>query len=161
VGTGAVAGPSTYEVDGTQYVSIAVGWGGVYGLAQRATEREGPGTVYTFKVGGTALLPEFAKYQMGTLVQGVKYDPAHVADGTALYISNCVFCHGVPGVDRGGNIKNLGYISAEQLTGLDKFVFNGPFVSQGMPDFTGKLTPEQLTKIQAFIQGTADAIRPK
>jgi quinohemoprotein ethanol dehydrogenase len=30
-----------------------------------------------------------------------------------------------------------------------------------MPDFTGKLTPEQVTKIQAFIQGTADAIRPK
>jgi quinohemoprotein ethanol dehydrogenase len=31
----------------------------------------------------------------------------------------------------------------------------------GMPDFTGKLTPEQLEKIKAFIQGTADAIRPK
>lgn len=78
-----------------------------------------------------------------------------------LYVNNCVFCHGVPGVDRGGNIKNLGYISAEQLTGLDKFLFKGPFVDQGMPDFTGKLTPEQVTKIQAFIQGTADAIRPK
>ena len=161
VGTGAVAAPSTYEVDGTQYVSIAVGWGGVYGLAQRTTEREGPGTVYTFKVGGTAKPPEFAKYQMGALVAGVKYDPAHVAEGTALYVSNCVFCHGVPGVDRGGNIKNLGYVSADELATLDKFVFNGPFVSQGMPDFTGKLTPEQVTKIQAFIQGTADAIRPK
>jgi quinohemoprotein ethanol dehydrogenase len=161
VGTGVVAAPSTYEVDGTQYVSIAVGWGGVYGLAQRTTEREGPGTVYTFKAGGTTPLPEFAKYQMGALVAGVKYDPAHVAEGTGLYVSNCVFCHGVPGVDRGGNIKNLGYVSAEELTALDKFVFNGPFVSQGMPDFTGKLTPEQVTKIQAFIQGTADAIRPK
>ena len=161
VGTGVVAAPSTYEVDGTQYVSIAVGWGGVYGLAQRTTEREGPGTVYTFKAGGTTPLPEFAKYQMGALVAGVKYDPAHVAEGTGLYVSNCVFCHGVPGVDRGGNIKNLGYVSAEELGALDKFVFNGPFVSQGMPDFTGKLTPEQVTKIQAFIQGTADAIRPK
>ena len=40
-----------------QYVSVAVGWGGVYGLAQRATEREGPGTVYTFKAGGTAAAP--------------------------------------------------------------------------------------------------------
>jgi len=161
VGTGVVAAPSTYEVDGTQYVSVAVGWGGVYGLAQRTTEREGPGTVYTFKVGGTATPPDFSKYQIGPLVAGVKYDPAHVAEGTGLYVSNCVFCHGVPGVDRGGNIKNLGYISADELGALDKFVFNGPFVSQGMPDFTGKLTPEQVTKIQAFIQGTADAIRPK
>ena len=161
VGTGVVAAPNTYEVDGTQYVSIAVGWGGVYGHAQRATEREGPGTVYTFKAGGTATPPDFSKYQIGPLVAGVKYDPAHVAEGAGLYVSNCIFCHGVPGVDRGGNIKNLGYISADQLSGLNNFVFKGPFESQGMPDFTGKLTPEQVTKIQAFIQGTADAVRPK
>ena len=161
VGTGAVAAPSTYEVDGTQYVSIAVGWGGVYGLSQRATEREGPGTVYTYKIGGKAPLPEFATYRMGTLVAGVKYDPAHVQEGGGLYVSNCIFCHGVPGVDRGGNIKNLGYIPSEELGNLKSFVFNGPFVSQGMPDFTGKLTDEQVTKIQAFIQGTADAVRPK
>ena len=67
----------------------------------------------------------------------------------------------MPGVDRGGNIKNLGYIPSEELGNLKSFVFNGPFVSQGMPDFTGKLTDEQVTKIQAFIQGTADAVRPK
>lgn len=161
VGTGAVAGAATYEVDGTQYVSIAVGWGGVYGLAQRTTEREGPGTVYTFKLGGKAPLPEFAKYRMGELVAGVKYDPAHVPEGGALYVSNCIFCHGVPGVDRGGNIKNLGYTSGERLANLQAMVFKGPFVEQGMPDFTGKLTPEQVTKIQAFIQGTADSVRPK
>ena len=39
--------------------------------------------------------------------------------------------------------------------------FNGPFKAQGMPDFTGKLKEEDLLKITAFIQGTADAIRPK
>jgi hypothetical protein len=36
-----------------------------------------------------------------------------------------------------------------------------PFNDQGMPDFTGKLKDEDVVKIQAFIQGTADAIRPK
>jgi quinohemoprotein ethanol dehydrogenase len=161
VGTGVIAAPSTYEVDGQQYVSIAVGWGGVYGLAQRASEREGPGTVFTYKIGGTAKAPDFVAYRSEQLLAGVKYDPAHVQEGTLLYVSNCVFCHGVPGVDRGGNIKNLGYVKADVIGSLDKFVFNGPFVEQGMPDFTGKLTPEQVTKIQAFIQGTADAIRPK
>jgi hypothetical protein len=30
-----------------------------------------------------------------------------------------------------------------------------------LPDFTGKLKDEDVVKIQAFIQGTADAIRPK
>lgn len=160
-GTGVVAAPSTYLVDGKQYVSIAVGWGGVYGLAQRATERQGPGTVYTFAVGGKAPLPEFVKYRMEELVAGVKYDPAHVPTGTALYVSNCVFCHGVPGVDRGGNIPNLGYMNAAFIENLDKFVFKGPANARGMPDFTGKLSNDDVEKIKAFIQGTADAIRPK
>ena len=160
-GTGVIAAPSTYMVDGKQYVSIAVGWGGVYGLAQRASDRQGPGTVYTFAVGGTAKPPEFVAYQLGKLVEGVKYDPAHVPEGTALYVSNCVFCHGVPGVDRGGNIPNLGYMDAGYIENLDKFVYKGPATERGMPDFTGKLSMEDVQKIKAFIQGTADAIRPK
>jgi quinohemoprotein ethanol dehydrogenase len=160
-GTGVVAAPSTYVVDGKQYVSIAVGWGGVYGLAMRATEREGPGTVYTFAVGGKAPLPEFVKYRMDELVAGVKYDPAQVAAGTALYVSNCVFCHGVPGVDRGGNIPNLGYMNASYIANLGNFVFAGPANARGMPDFTGKLSSDDVEKIKAFIQGTADAIRPR
>jgi quinohemoprotein ethanol dehydrogenase len=161
VGTGIVAAPITYEVDDVQYVSIAVGWGGVYGLSQRATERQGPGHVYTFALGGKAPLPDIARYNIGALVAGVKYDPAHVQEGMMLYVGNCIFCHGVPGVDRGGNIRNLGYVSADMLSNLETFVFNGPGVSQGMPDFTGKLTPEDVAKIKAFIQGTADSIRPK
>ncbi|MEP6876893.1 MAG: PQQ-binding-like beta-propeller repeat protein, partial [Burkholderiales bacterium] len=161
VGTGVVAAPMTYELDGKQYVSIAVGWGSVYGQSQRANEKEGPGTVYTFVIGGTAAAPDVSKYQMGPLVAGVKYDPAHVQEGTMLYVNNCVFCHGVPGVDRGGNIKNLGYISADMLGKLGTVLFNGPYVQQGMADFTGKLKADDVAKLQAFIQGTADAIRPK
>ena len=160
-GTGVVAAPSTYMVDGKQYVSIAVGWGGVYGLAQRATDRQGPGTVYTFALGGTTPMPEFVKYRMDELIAGVTYDPAHVKEGTLLYVSNCVFCHGVPGVDRGGNIPNLAYMKPDFIEHLDKFVFDGPANERGMPNFTGKLSPDDVEKIKAFIQGTADAIRPK
>lgn len=161
VGTGIVAAPVTYEVDGKQYVSVAVGWGGVYGLAQRAADKQGPGAVYTFALGANAPLPELAAYQMGALVAGVKYDPEQVDEGAQLYISNCIFCHGVPGVDRGGNIRNLGYVNADEISQLEQFVFAGPQVSEGMPDFTGKLTREQVEQIKAFIQGTADSIRPK
>jgi quinohemoprotein ethanol dehydrogenase len=158
-GQGVVAAPTSYEVDGTQYVSIAVGWGGVYGESARATDKEGPGTLFTYAIGGKAPLPEFKKYQSGGLVQGIKYDPANVAAGTQLYISHCGFCHGVPGVDKGGNIKNLGY--SAHIRNLNHIVFKGPFTSLGMPDFTGKLSEDDVVKIQAFILGTADAVRPK
>ena len=161
VGTGVVAAPATYIVDGVQYVSVAVGWGGVFGMSQRATEREGPGTVYTFAIGGKAPLPAFTKYQTSNLLSGVKYDPKDVPEGTAIYVSSCATCHGVPGVDRGGNVRNLGYVPTETIANLNHFVFKGPFMDKGMPDFTGKLTEADVVKIQAFIQGTADAIRPK
>jgi len=160
-GTGVVAAASTYMIDGEQYVSVAVGWGGVFGITQRVTDKEGPGTVYTFAVGGKAPLPEFTKYQIGNLLSGVKYDPKDVADGTAIYVQACATCHGVPGVDKGGNVKNLGYSSTENIANLKDIVFKGPFRDQGMPDFTGKLNDEDVVKIQAFIQGTADAVRPK
>ena len=123
-GTGVVAAPSTFEVDGKQYVSIAVGWGGVYGIAARHTDRAGPGTVYTFALGGTAKPPAFVEYKLNALLQGVPYDKSHYEVGTALYVSNCVFCHGVPGVDRGGNVPNLGYSTAATITNLDKFVLS-------------------------------------
>jgi quinohemoprotein ethanol dehydrogenase len=160
-GTGVVAAASTYIVDGVQYVSVAVGWGGVFGITQRVTDKEGPGTVFTFAVGGKAPLPEFTKYQIGNLLTGVKYDPKDVPDGTAIYVEACATCHGVPGVDKGGNVKNLGYTSTENINNLKDIVFKGPFRDQGMPDFTGKLTDADVVKIQAFIQGTADAVRPK
>jgi quinohemoprotein ethanol dehydrogenase len=160
-GTGVVAAASTYLVDGQQYVSVAVGWGGVFGIADRATPLRSPGTVYTFALGGKVQLPEFVKYQTENLLEGVPYDPKDVPEGTALYVAACATCHGVPGVDNGGNVRNLGFVPKEEIANLKQIVFNGPFQDRGMPDFTGKLKDEDVVKIQAFIQGTADAVRPK
>jgi quinohemoprotein ethanol dehydrogenase len=160
-GTGVVAAASTYMLDGVQYVSVAVGWGGVFGIADRATELRSPGTVYTFALGGKAKLPEFVKYQTENLLEGVPYDKAHYDEGTAIYVVACATCHGVPGVDNGGNVRNLGFVPKEEIINLKEIVFNGPFKDRGMPDFTGKLKEEDIPKLQAFIQGTADAVRPK
>jgi len=40
-----------------------------------------------------------------------------------------------------GIIANLGTVRRR----VDKFVFDGPFVEAGVPDFTGKLKPEETT----------------
>ena len=154
LGSGVVAAPMTYEVDGKQYVSIAVGWGGVFGQSQRSTD-------HASRAAAGAKFPEVARYKLGPLISGVKYDPKDVPAGFGLYVSNCLFCHGVPGVDKGGNIPNLGYVDADLIAKLDDAVFNKAFAEMGMPDFTGKLKPEDVEKIKAFIQGTADAVRPK
>ena len=160
-GTGVVAAPSTYTIDGKQYVSVAVGWGGVYGVTARATENNSAGTVYTFVLEGKTPLPAFTKYQTENLLSGVKYDPADVAPGTLLYVSNCAICHGVPGVDKGGNVRNLAYVGADPIRNLKAIVFSGAYASRGMPNFTGKLSDDDVVKLTAFIQGVADSVRPK
>ena len=161
VGGGVVAAPMTYELDGRQYVSIAVGWGGVFGQSQRATDHESPGRVYTFALDGNAAFPEVARYKLGPLVAGVHYDPKLVPPGAGVYISNCVFCHGVPAVDKGGNIPNLGYVDAALIEHLDETLFTGRLEDKGMPNFNGKLTEADVESLKAFIQGVADSVRPK
>lgn len=161
VGTGVVAAPSTWEKDGEQYVTIAVGWGGVYGVLQRATESIGPGRVYTFKLGGKAEMPVSVESNADELVVGVSYNPDHVAEGAGIYISSCLFCHGVPGVNNGGNIKNLGYSDAAVLNNAKPIVLGGALEGNGMPSFADKLNEDDLQKVIAFIQGTVDAVRPK
>ena len=48
LGTGIIASPVSYQVEDTQYISIAVGWGGAMGKQNKFTEQINPGTVYTF-----------------------------------------------------------------------------------------------------------------
>jgi quinohemoprotein ethanol dehydrogenase len=161
VGSGVVAAPMTYEIDGRQYVTIAVGWGGVYGQMSRHSEFRTKGTVYTFALNGKAAMPPFEPYVHSALLSGIPYGTGDVPEGTTLYMKNCVICHGVPGIQNGGNINNLGYVGAPNIENLDTFLFNGIMAEQGMPDFSGKLTVEQVRQLKAFIQATSDSIRPK
>ncbi len=158
VGSGVVAAPSTYEVDGQQFVSVLAGWGGVYGITQRHTDRVGPGTVYTFKVGGEAKMPSFVNADAGKLVKGVAYNKDDYAAGAALYIANCVFCHGVPAVNNGGNVPNLGYAEKTTIEQLEQILLSDALAEAGMPSFKGRLDAAEIKKISAFIQGTADAV---
>jgi hypothetical protein len=52
-------------------------------------------------------------------------------------------------------------IGAATIANLDRFVFEGPHLQGGMLDFSGKLMVDDVEKIKAFIQGTADVIWPK
>ncbi len=158
VGTGIVAGPVTYSVDGNQYVTVAAGWGGVYALMQKHGTEEGDRRVYTFSLNGKTPMPEFVKPEPKPLVAGVEYNPEHVAEGTGLYISHCLFCHGVPAVDPGGNIPNLGYSDASIIANMEKIVLTDARLSLGMPNYSDRLNKEQVDKIKAFIQGTAEAV---
>src|SRR5579885_3029738 len=154
VGSGVIAAPMTYRVDGEQYVSIAVGWGGVFGLAERITDRLSPGRIYTFKLGGRAPLPpvrNFGDFRRTTLISGVPYKVEDVGPGAQLYVANCLFCHGVPAVNRGGALPNLGYSDPQVIQALPELVRSGAFMAKGMPEFHDRLSDDDVQKIAAFI----------
>lgn len=158
-GTGIVAAPSTYEVDGEQYISIAAGWGGVYGLSVTHSATTTTGKVYTFKIGGNAEMPTAAELPQKPLVSGIEYSPADIPEGGKLFINGCVFCHNVPTATNGAAIPNLAFSSKEVIENLDDFVLTDALAEKGMPNFTGKLTSEDLVKIRAFILFMADQAR--
>ena len=66
-GTGVVAPPISYAVDGTQYIALLVGWGGVGGLSlPQFVPANGTSRLLVYKLGGKAshpVAPKVARMQ--------------------------------------------------------------------------------------------------
>jgi len=155
--SGGIASPVTYLVDGEQYVTIFVGWGGVVGQAENIAGRLHPGTVYTFKLGGNAeapaTLPEIEKS-----FTTIKTDanPVNIGEGFNLYEQYCIGCHGNPWFT-GGNIPSLMLSSDGVFDAYDDIVLDGLLAEEGMPNFENKISEEELEDIRSFMLYTADA----
>ncbi|TVP51967.1 MAG: PQQ-dependent dehydrogenase, methanol/ethanol family [Mongoliibacter sp.] len=159
-GTGVIAAPITYELEGIQYISIAVGWGGSAGLTNSFSETQTTGKVYTFKLDGKESMPEFPEKVQNPKLSGVSYQIESQEDvmlGAKFYLNYCYICHGNPGERPGGVIPNLGYSRTEVIQNLEAYVLNRALANKGMPDFTGRLTTEDVDKIKAFIQISVDS----
>jgi quinohemoprotein ethanol dehydrogenase len=150
VGSGVLAPPVTYLVDGKQYVSVAVGWGGSGGQTSKVTERVYPGIIYTFALGGSASAPEYPDLPPKVLITGdVTVDASDLAAGAELYILNCNRCHGKVG-SGGGALPDLAY-SSQRIHENFKYIVQGSFEALGMPNFTGKITEAEISLIQQYI----------
>ena len=122
--------------------AVRVGGGGLGRRVRRdarATEHNSPGTVYTFAVDGKASAAGLHQVSDGKPAVGREVRSGRCRPGTLLYVSNCAICHGVPGVDKGGNVRNLAYVGADPIRNLKSIVFSDAYTARGMPNFTGKL----------------------
>ena len=159
VGSGVIASPVTYRVDGKQYISIAVGWGGVVGIWNRFTDDIYPGTVYTFVLDGKASNPDFPKGPPKELIKlEFKATKEEITKGGALFYGNCAVCHELTA--RGGVIPGLGYASAGTFD-IFEDILSGMYVSKGMPDFSDRFSKEQMSDIKKFILHSAEEARNK
>ena len=159
--TGIIAPPITYEMDGIQYITIAVGWGGVLGLWMKFTEQINPGAIYTFALGKNKPLPDFPKTEVKQLVN-LEFEATgdQIQHGEKLYLRYCSACHGGGGKpEGGGSIPDLKYSNPEIFNMFPSIVKEGVFLEKGMPNFGDRLNDNDISDIKNYILSNARNIR--
>ena len=160
VGTGVTAPPITYSVDGIQYISFQVGWGGSGGaMNEKATPDIFPAHIYTFRIDGKEKMPE--------LIAAEKPVPLHIdypgtekdiKRGGEIYLQYCMSCHGTIDKDY-GSIPDLGLMTKAKFDIIDEIVLKGRFEPLGMPNFGSRLSAAELENIKRYIVASAKQIK--
>lgn len=152
--TGVQAAPITYTIDGEQYVSVLVGYGGAYALAygRAAKSLDMPvvGRVLTYKIGGTAQLPK------ADLTAAVPPPPPNTAPaevvtrGGALFAQYCMVCHGAGAVS-GGVLPDLRHSGPVIHESWKDIVLGGMLKDNGMVSFDDVLNEADADAIHAYV----------
>ncbi len=155
-GTGVIAAPVTYLVDGEQYVTVMAGWGGAFPLAYgEAGAKAGVSSVgraLTFKLGGTATLPPMIPYVSTPPppLFEVEADAEALRAGGIAYHEWCAVCHGLKAVG-GGVIRDLRHANAETHAQWNDIVLGGTRAPAGMLSFADVLDERQSLLIQQYV----------
>jgi PQQ-dependent dehydrogenase (methanol/ethanol family) len=153
-GTGIMAPPVAYLLDGVQYISVLAGWGGPSGLFNgplAGKVKPGYGRILTFKLGGTAVLQAPALLHTDPPVPAADdHAPQQlIGEGRQLYGARCARCHGWNAV--AGPLPDLRYSSARTMADLENIVLGGSRSAAGMPSFAKLLNAAQVRAIRAFL----------
>jgi quinohemoprotein ethanol dehydrogenase len=162
----AQGGPISYQIDGTQYIAIAIGNGGSAWLAggMATPQKKGPptGRVLVFKLGGRAIYPRVA-----TIPEPVPEPPViaasaqTIASGGRSYAQYCAGCHGF-GVISGQVTPDLRRSAAIQDRETFRMIVqDGALLANGMPRFGDVFDKDEAEAIRAYIADEARFIRGK
>jgi quinohemoprotein ethanol dehydrogenase len=159
-GLGIIGAPVTYQVDGRQYVSVLVGFGGAAGFLPKAGWKYGlqPRRILTFSLDGKAKLPETPgpDYSVNALDDPkLVIDQAAAKKGDVMYHQTCVYCHGMNLASAGVPAPDL----RESVIPMDEasfgeFLRSGPSAPVGMPAFP-EYTAEDVHALYMYIRSGA------
>ena len=159
--SGALSGPSTYEIDGEQYVTITTGWGHAFGLAAGFLFDEAVppavGKVITFKLGGTATIPPLDSALIAEPEPQAEPfgDEEMLQAGLVHFSRNCAVCHGMLGISSGvlPDLRWSSYTASPE--DWNAVVMDGALAANGMVSFADVLTPEDSEAIRAYVVAQA------
>ena len=160
--SGIIAPPISYSVGGKQYVSIVVGWGGIYPLllgelAKKSNDRTNRSRVLTFSLAGTARLPPLPKHMKAPRNSPPNFGTSsQIARGHDYYARSCGGCHGDSAMS-GGVLPDLRWSGAlgDRDTWLS-ITRDGVLADNGMPSFKEDLSDDQLEDIRAYVVARAN-----
>lgn len=154
--TGVVAPPITYKIDGEQYISVNVGWGGafalVFGEFVQAGSLPNVNRVLTFKLGADGSLPAVPWRPAVTFnPPALEASDESIALGFTTYQDVCMGCHGLNAVS--GlvipDLRGSGYLWDEAA--WDNVVLGGALKDRGMASFASNISKEQSHAIRSYI----------
>ncbi len=154
--TGVVAPAMTYALDGEQYVSVNVGWGGAYALVfgeyVRPASMPNVSRVLTFKLGATGSLPPVDWQRQVTFSPPRPTAPPEMIEqGHHLFQEVCMGCHGLNAVS-GMLIPDLrGSALLHDQAAWDAVVRDGALRERGMAAFGDQLSPDETAAIRAYV----------
>jgi quinohemoprotein ethanol dehydrogenase len=153
VGTGIVASPVTYEIDGVQYVSVMAGWGGAFPLIGGSGTGASPmaGKLLTFALNAKRPFPE-AMAQTPRTVTPIELNasPEKIEAGATLFAQWCAVCHGL-GAAGGGATADLRYSHPSTFDKYSDIVLEGKYSGMGMPSLKRWLTADDVEAIRAYV----------
>ncbi|WP_372863691.1 PQQ-dependent dehydrogenase, methanol/ethanol family [Spongiibacter sp.] len=148
-----LAAPISFEVDGEQYITIAVGGGGAFGLMSGVKPPPGAARsrFLTYKLGASLALPAVPEpAEIPAPPPLSDGDELRAERGGVLYAENCAYCHGV-GAISGGTLPDLRRLQPSSHELFNEIVHNGLFSTLGMPAFGEVLSEEDVKDIHSYV----------
>jgi mono/diheme cytochrome c family protein len=146
-----LAGPSTFEVDGEQYVAVVAGYRltGNYWAPNYSR-------LLVYKLGATAKLPDAPPIPDPVLNPPPAFGTAAVIKhGQETYGRFCGTCHGNDGFSRGmfPDLRYAGAINSAEA--FKAIVIDGALAKNGMVSFANALKPDEPEAVRAYLVSKA------
>ncbi|MDB6092420.1 MAG: PQQ-dependent dehydrogenase, methanol/ethanol family [Gammaproteobacteria bacterium] len=164
-GTAIMAGPISYEIDGTQYVAVLANFGGAmtaigYLPGTAPNKYQNNERLLVFRLGGAAvpLPPARVPATHFPLPAAITSDEKVLKRGEAVF-ERCAACHGFRG--RLNGYPDLWNLPPETHQNFEAIVLKGAYRYAGMPAFDDVLSAQDVRAVHAFIVADSIELRAK
>jgi quinohemoprotein ethanol dehydrogenase len=156
-GTGIMAAPITYEVDGQQYIAVMAGFGGAT-LAHpdehdAIINYSNEGRIIAFKINGTSVPLPRRRIKNDSVFKPptANFDKRMIAEGEKIYQSLCSGCHADFGNHHFNDLPDLSMMSAPIHQSFTDILLKGKLSYYGMANFSDVLKPADVESLHQFL----------